>query len=237
MLKARPIFISLRKIDDITGDIYELEYRKHLLQDLLSEEVISLENSIELFLRGFPKGRAEEYASHLYWRTDEMAGPVSRAWKRIFNSKIVTSARGCMCSTNGCFVVIPTTSWSAYKKLLKDKNRKCEWCLKTEQERRAAHWKSMDIERQERIKFLRSIPYQEYLDSPEWKQTRSSALRRANFRCQMCGDKRPLQVHHNTYENRGCEQPSDVISICGDCHGKFHNKIPNPTIILAQKVS
>jgi 5-methylcytosine-specific restriction endonuclease McrA len=63
--------------------------------------------------------------------------------------------------------------------------------------------------------------YQEYLKSDKWKAKRLRVLQRDNFICQKCGD-RAWQVHHKTYERIFNEHPSDLVSLCGDCHKDIH---------------
>ena len=74
------------------------------------------------------------------------------------------------------------------------------------------------------INVLKTIPYQEYLQTEHWRNKRYEALKRANHKCQLCGSKENLQVHHNTYDNRGNEKDEDLIVLCEICHGKFHDK-------------
>lgn len=81
-------------------------------------------------------------------------------------------------------------------------------------------------EKTKRLQELRSMPYQDYLQTPEWQDTRKRALKRANFSCQLCNsNNQQLDVHHRTYENLGEEDNRDLIVLCRDCHSKFHNKI------------
>ena len=75
------------------------------------------------------------------------------------------------------------------------------------------------------IKNLRALPYFKYLETPHWQQTRNRALRRAEFKCELCNDNGQLHVHHKTYENRGQERNADLIVLCSDCHSKFHDKV------------
>jgi len=71
---------------------------------------------------------------------------------------------------------------------------------------------------------LRTMPYSEYLQTEHWKGFARYARKRAGFRCQLCNsNKASLNVHHRTYENRGCEHYPDVIVLCKPCHEKFHN--------------
>lgn len=73
-----------------------------------------------------------------------------------------------------------------------------------------------------RIKDLKTMPYSEYLQTPEWKEKRKKALRFARFKCQLCNSAERLNVHHRTYERLGQELMGDLITLCNDCHGIFH---------------
>lgn len=70
---------------------------------------------------------------------------------------------------------------------------------------------------------LRLIPYNEYLQTEHWKRVRERILRQSGYKCQSCGSLCNLNVHHNTYENRGHEKDEDLVVLCFDCHQKFHN--------------
>ncbi len=56
-------------------------------------------------------------------------------------------------------------------------------------------------------------------------RSRRAALKRARWRCQACNEKTSLHVHHRTYKRRGCELNRDVIALCADCHGVFHENL------------
>jgi len=70
---------------------------------------------------------------------------------------------------------------------------------------------------------LKTMPYKEYLQTEHWKGVRKRALSRANYKCQLCGSKETLNIHHNTYDNRGCEKDEDLIALCQNCHGRYHD--------------
>ena len=77
----------------------------------------------------------------------------------------------------------------------------------------------------ERIRDLRQMPYDEYLQTPEWKRRRKAAVAYADSRCQLCNKEgEPLNVHHRTYDNRGAEMPQDLTVLCKDCHARHHGK-------------
>jgi hypothetical protein len=70
---------------------------------------------------------------------------------------------------------------------------------------------------------LNQMPYPEDLKTAYWQTVRSSALKRADYKCQLCGNgERPLEVHHTDYSRRGYELSSDIIALCSECHGSFH---------------
>jgi hypothetical protein len=67
--------------------------------------------------------------------------------------------------------------------------------------------------------------YSAYLHSKHWKKTRGEALQRAAYKCQACSSKNEiLDVHHNSYDRLGHEDPSDLIVLCRPCHARVHQK-------------
>jgi HNH endonuclease len=79
-----------------------------------------------------------------------------------------------------------------------------------------------DLLREERRWELRNRPYDEYLQTCEWYETRAAARVRAGERCQVCNRSGPLDVHHRTYERRGQEREDDLTVLCRECHELFH---------------
>lgn len=78
----------------------------------------------------------------------------------------------------------------------------------------------------ERLTELQMMPYDEYLRTPEWNQTRAVALVRADHCCALDPKHAgPLEVHHRYYERRGAELPNDLIVLCRACH-QLHHKQP-----------
>lgn len=75
----------------------------------------------------------------------------------------------------------------------------------------------------QRVHILKTMPYADYLQTAHWQRTRSGALKRAKYRCQICNtNQKALHVHHRTYERRGEEYARDLIVLCEDCHRTFH---------------
>ena len=78
-----------------------------------------------------------------------------------------------------------------------------------------------------RLSELRTMPYREYLQTPEWQKTRAAALMRAGHRCSLDSTHRSdLDVHHNTYERLGAELAGDLVVLCRDCHRRHHTAPP-----------
>jgi HNH endonuclease len=73
-----------------------------------------------------------------------------------------------------------------------------------------------------RMEALRTMPYPDYLQTPEWAERRRAALSRAEQACQTCGGHGRLHVHHRTYERRGEEWADDLVVLCEDCHLAVH---------------
>ena len=77
------------------------------------------------------------------------------------------------------------------------------------------------------INYLRSLPYNVYLQSDWWRGRRILAYYKAGGKCQICGHGFPTgryQVHHNNYDNLGCEQDIDLLVCHHACHKRIHRK-------------
>lgn len=72
---------------------------------------------------------------------------------------------------------------------------------------------------------VKPADYHEYLTSPEWAIRRDAALKRVNFRCQLCNTGGQLNVHHRTYERVGNEANIDLVVLCRPCHKTYHGII------------
>lgn len=68
------------------------------------------------------------------------------------------------------------------------------------------------------------LDYDAYLKSDLWKKNKTYALKRAGYKCQLCGSAMNLHVHHITYENLGMEEDEDLLVVCKKCHEKLHEK-------------
>lgn len=66
--------------------------------------------------------------------------------------------------------------------------------------------------------------YYQYLLSDEWKNKKQSLINKRGDRCEKCFFKKPLDVHHKTYERIFNEPDEDLILLCRDCH-KYHHRL------------
>ena len=76
-------------------------------------------------------------------------------------------------------------------------------------------------------KKLKSLTYNDFLQTAYWAHTRYEKLSKIGYNCQLCGKKTKIpNIHHNTYEHHGREMEylDDLIVLCPECHKKFHNK-------------
>lgn len=69
---------------------------------------------------------------------------------------------------------------------------------------------------------LRRFRYRRHLRSERWRLLRKQVLRRACWRCETCGRRAPLDVHHLTYERFGRELLGDLQALCRECHDEAH---------------
>jgi 5-methylcytosine-specific restriction endonuclease McrA len=65
--------------------------------------------------------------------------------------------------------------------------------------------------------------YAEYMASATWKQVRLWKLERAGWKCERCGRKGKLDVHHLTYDRLGRELLTDLQALCRLCHQSCHD--------------
>lgn len=185
-------------------------------------------------------------ASYVYWHMPEVTADSIAAGFRAFNENFHSSVisrivgpcpfvfRCEKCGDNA----IPSSrsnlmEWRRFLLCNRKRNRFngpiCLKCKQQETARDPLSEQKMQWERQQRearLRALRTMPYKEYLQTEHWLEFREARIRGVGYRCQLCNGGGILDVHHRTYERRGCEQWNDVTVLCRNCHGKFHNKLP-----------
>jgi hypothetical protein len=76
--------------------------------------------------------------------------------------------------------------------------------------------------RERREHQLQSMPYREYLRTPDWRERAEATYDRFNHRCEFCNSPGDLHAHHRTYDRRGLELPGDLTALCPSYHGVLH---------------
>jgi hypothetical protein len=178
-----------------------------------------------------PVVSCKEWLNETYWTDEELATPVRNTHKEVFGGPFnpTLQDKEVACKDCGKIDVIACKSWNDYKTKRANWNGFiCDGCaaerLKEKQEREIIYLQREENRKNEIVR-LQNLPYSEYLLTEHWKQFRQYALKRANFRCQLCNSGSQLNVHHRTYERIGCEDVSDVIVLCKNCHENHHDKI------------
>jgi len=60
--------------------------------------------------------------------------------------------------------------------------------------------------------------YRAYIRSDAWQARRMVALAAAGWRCQRCGARNDLEVHHRSYTHFGCERAEELEVLCAAHH-------------------
>jgi len=69
---------------------------------------------------------------------------------------------------------------------------------------------------------MAGLSYYAYLKTDHWQHIRRTKLRLTRNRCQLCGSRNKLNVHHRSYAEVYQEQLDDLIVLCEQCHSTFH---------------
>ena len=79
--------------------------------------------------------------------------------------------------------------------------------------------------------------YSEYLKTYQWKRLKDQAILKAGNKCQLCGSRHNLVIHHTKYpEILGTETIDDLQCLCETCHNvKCHNGSPSNNKIRLSK--
>ena len=69
--------------------------------------------------------------------------------------------------------------------------------------------------------------YEVFLGSEYWRYVRKLKLTQSGNKCQICGSKEGLNVHHNSYNHHYKEHKhlEDLVVLCRKCHETFHQKL------------
>lgn len=203
-------------VEEIVSEM--MEYNLLMLE--CSLEINSLADELEEAAATF-NGDASQIARDLYWDTNVSVSLIADLLNVTKNNVAKTvgplQAGECKCGRPRMF-----SSRSKFKQNLP---QECE-CKKEKRKRILSGQYEPIPESKWTTSQYREMPYPDYLNTQHWHVVRSKAKVRAGWKCQLCSATGQLDVHHNTYDNIGCEQDSDVIVLCRTCHSQFHGKAP-----------
>jgi 5-methylcytosine-specific restriction endonuclease McrA len=70
---------------------------------------------------------------------------------------------------------------------------------------------------------MRPDPPRLRLDPVSYETLRLQILRRDGWRCQSCGARSNLELHHQQFRSHsGCDSEENLITLCAQCHAGIH---------------
>ena len=227
----RPNVPAMDEIEAVLRDIQDMEQAIRKLRDRLRELPIVLAGQLST------EEERLNAARYLYWMVPEVpSNAIAQGMLGIGVHKlreIIGSIEGEI-DCERCGKPIHFRSRTHMKEIIKASASVrpryaegyrvlCEKCWKKIQDERHKEYERHVALREARLQELKTMPYEEYLKTPEWQARRKQHLRSVGYRCQVCNATGvPLDVHHRTYERRGEEHYKDLIALCRDCHELFH---------------
>jgi 5-methylcytosine-specific restriction endonuclease McrA len=71
---------------------------------------------------------------------------------------------------------------------------------------------------------LKRVRVRVRLDPKQYEQLRNQVLRRDGRKCQSCGAKSNLEVHHQEFRSHsGDDAEQNLITLCTTCHAAVHH--------------
>lgn len=67
--------------------------------------------------------------------------------------------------------------------------------------------------------------YDNYLQSPQWRNKRQELFNERGKKCEHCGATTQIHVHHIHYRNLGNEKLEDLMVLCKSCHEEEHKRL------------
>jgi predicted HNH restriction endonuclease len=68
------------------------------------------------------------------------------------------------------------------------------------------------------------------LDPEPYNQLRKQVLQRDGWKCQFCGSRQNLHVHHRQLRSQQSDDDdSNLITLCAECHELIHRKLAPPS--------
>lgn len=238
---------GMENLDAIVRDLHATDATLTSLLKPYKESLLllnrRLEQSInEIVARIKDEGELINVVSYLYWMVPEVR-PASIA-RALFGkpniSKLMKIIKpheaGLHCDMCGGLLKFKsrTEVKENQAKLRRDRPRHrgdyrlvCDLCRRRNYARDDIRSEQWEAKRKDRLKELRTMPYREYLQTPEWRRRRYYHLKTTGHHCQVCNASAKqirLNVHHRKYSTLGNESFTDLIVLCEDCHALFHRE-------------
>lgn len=223
--------------DELTGTVHNdtlplparLEAARAILR-LLDEAKRSIGETVTEMVQSRPLD--DDVVATLYWEYEDLI-PTSMLGQYHELRDILISRCPWTYPCPSCGIDMPVTSRTKLRELQSAMNNPsrswllysfhCDPCTIARNASRQEEYREQAERYQRRLRELRTMPYREYLQTPEWQERRKARLKAARYRCQVCNTKdQRLNVHHRTYERRGEEYARDLIVLCEPCHHTFH---------------
>lgn len=209
------------QVELVMQQVAELESQKAELERQRKAIIAGLEPVVSVELSG-------QELAEIYWRFETV--PVQYLGNPPDVLRVARQYPYWSWRCLGCGEEVFVTSRSDKRQRESKRNRDypptwiCDDCRASEWAKRHVDWEAQKAQLHERQRHLRTMPYRDFLQTPEWQTTRKAALKRAGYACQVCNRRRQLHVHHRTYERRGAELARDLVVLCDECHALYHRK-------------
>jgi len=195
-----------------------------------------------------------DVARYLYWlvpysRVEEIAiGYQGRRKNKAFDQMIGSAPAGFKCSECSCLLEVNNRTLAATliaecrehnSKPPHGHQRICPRCKKISDEKKAISREEIDRRNRLRIKELKALPYEAYIQTPEWKNIRARleitlAWERHGFgleldeyprlACYVCQKTHEVEPIHRVGADRGQETNDDVVFVCSPCENKLYRE-------------
>ncbi len=79
------------------------------------------------------------------------------------------------------------------------------------------------------------INYDLYINSRKWKAIRKRIFKLRGKKCEMCGSRSSIHVHHLTYKRFGGDElDEDLLVVCSECHHGLHPDKPKSLTVISK---
>jgi 5-methylcytosine-specific restriction endonuclease McrA len=206
MNRSKEILENLDAIQEQLKNLSDRQVHLRVMKTSLQQELLDLKRDDESLKK----------AHRLYWRTDVRVAKIAEflGIPNVNLVKLVVGPGSTGLACQDCRAEFVFEDRQQAKRAAQEAQEKLPLC------------KACITKRENRKQELHTMPYELYLQTPEWKQRRQDALDRARKACQLCNCTTTLEVHHRTYKRRGFESDHDLIVLCRSCHEKHHDVFP-----------